>query len=74
MSGAILWRRLSEGAVHRAGGVLRLRVLQVVVGVGMGVRMRQAERARRWRMDRVLSVLRVPRAQVLRAAVRVGQR
>lgn len=74
MSGAVLWSRLPERAVHGAGGVLRLRVLQMVVRVGMGVRVRQSMRARRWRVDRVLGMLRVARAQVLRAAVRVGQR
>lgn len=74
MSGAVLRSRLPEGAVYGTGSVLRLRVLQMVVRVGMGVRVSQAMRARRWRVDRVLSVLRVARAQVLRAAVRVGQR
>lgn len=65
MSGAILWRWLPEGAVHRAGGMLRLRVLQVVMGVGvgdMGVCMRQTMSARRGRVDCMLNVLRMPRA------------
>lgn len=69
MSGAVLRRRLSERAVHGAGGVLGVLGVRQVVRMGMGVLVREGVAVRQAR-----GLRRVARAQVRRAAMVLRQR